>query len=96
MVTEKNYYILIPYSQAAQTWVSQAYNANEIENIGNNKVVLPIFHPANPFELCYQIELKETLVNDAMQELISLNSEIYDSADAYLQAYPPDDSDLSI
>ena len=88
MVTEKNYYILIPYSQTAQTWISQAYDANEIENIGNNKVVLPIFHPANPFELCYQIELRESLVNQCIDKLNELNAEIYDSAEAYLQAYP--------
>ena len=71
----------------AQTWIIA--NQNEILNIGENQVVLPVFHPHTPFELCYQIELAQHLYEKYKNDLTELNAEIYDSAEAYVEHFYP-------
>ena len=91
MQQEKNYYILLPLlsTNILQVYAFVENEKDNLENIGNNNVLLPIIHPKNIALLCYQIELKESLANQYRLTLESLSAEIYKSNEAYLLQYPP-------
>ena len=88
---EKNYYVLLPLKS---TNISQVYlfiqnESTNFENIGGNDVLLPFFYPNNVALLCYQFELKESLVVAYRTQLELMDAEIYESADSYLSKHPP-------
>ena len=109
---EKNYYILLPLlpTNILQVYAFVENEKDNFENVGNNNVLLPIMHPKNVALLCYQIELKESLLSKEwiinsdsillnpleipiietyLQTFTRLKAEMYESAEAYLIAYPP-------
>ena len=95
MLQEKNYYIVIAITE---TNVSQVFTfiAAENENFlnrGDNSFFEIIPNPKTPIYPCYRIELKEELVNQYRTQLESFNAEIYESAEQYLAAYPPIETD---
>jgi hypothetical protein len=88
---EKNYYIVLPITLQN---IQNAYSFIETEhknfkNVGDNCVCLIVPNPNNPMLPSYQIELKESLVDFYRTTLEGLNAEFYESAEAYLIAYPP-------
>lgn len=87
---EKNYYILLPllHANILQVYGFVEFEKDKFKNIGDNNVLLPIMHPNNLALLCYQIELKESLVIYYNSQLAAMQAEIYESAEAYLIAYP--------
>lgn len=88
---EKNYYIVIAITAENVSQVF-AFIANENENflnLGNNRIFEIIPNPKNAIFPCYRIELKQDLVNQYRTQLESFDSEIYESAEEYLAAYPP-------
>jgi hypothetical protein len=88
---EKNYYIVLPITlQNIQNAYSFIENEHKnLKNVGDNYVCLIVPNPKNPILPSYQIELKESLVDFYRTILENLNAEIYESAEAYLIAYPP-------
>ena len=88
---EKNYYIVLPITMQN---IQDAYSFIETEhknfkNVGDNCVCLIVPNPNNPMLPSYQIELKESLVNEYRTVLEALNAELYESTETYLIAYPP-------
>jgi hypothetical protein len=88
---EKNYYIVLPITMQN---IQNAYSFIETEhdnfkNVGDNYVCLIVPNPNNPMLPSYQIELKESLADFYRKTLEALNAELYESAEAYLIAYPP-------
>lgn len=87
---EKNYYIVLPITmlniQNSYTFI-ELENANFL-NVGDNRVFEIIPNPKSLLFPAYRIELKEELVNEYRKELESFDAEIYESAEAYLVAYP--------
>ena len=89
---EKNYYIVLPITVQN---IQNAYAFIETEkngffNIGDNNETLQIIaNPNGTMFPCYRFELKESLVDFYRITLEALNAELYESAEAYLIAYPP-------
>lgn len=92
MQQEKNYYIVMPVTI---TNISSVYTFIETQNqnfcnIGNNCNTLQIIpNPSSPFFPCYRFELSETWFLFYESQLAAMGAEIYESAEAYLLAYPP-------
>jgi hypothetical protein len=86
----KNYYILLPLmpTNIIQVYAFVEKEKSNFENVGNNNILLPIMHPNNAACLCYQVELKQSLVDFYKEQLVAMQAEIYESAEAYLLQYP--------
>lgn len=97
MKKEKNFYINIPNSVKAKNWINSKKAEKEIENIGGNEWVEPIFDPLETeLVLAYRIELREAKVNKYKKELEGLGSDFSESADEYRRKYPNKNKDIDL
>ena len=101
---EKNYYIVLPITIQN---VANAYlfiESENFQNIGNNRIFEIIPNPKNAIFPAYRIELKEDLLSKTwlgefdfetyLEAFNRLNAEIYESAEQYLVAYPPTETEF--
>lgn len=88
----KNYYIVIPVT-ALNIVNSYAFVATQKQNFcnigGNCETLQTMEDPANPPFPCFRFELSETWFLHYELQLVAMQAEIYESAEAYLAAYPP-------
>lgn len=92
MQEEKNYYVKIPVTILNIAAVYAFVNSENQNfcNIGNNCNTLQIIpNHSSPFFPCYRFELSETWFLFYESQLATMGAEIYESAEAYLLAYPP-------
>ena len=101
----KNYYIVIEITElnVSPVFTFIAAENENFLNIGDNRVFEIIPNPKSLIYPCYRIELKEELLSKTwlgefdfetyLQAFTRLNAEIYESAEQYLLAYPPVETD---
>lgn len=94
---EKNYYIVIPVNAAniAAVYLFIETGNENFCNIGDNCDTLQIIpNPSSPLFPCYRFELRESLLPSYQTQLDLMGAEIYESAEAYLIAYPPTQTEI--
>ena len=91
----KNYYIVIAITETnvSQVFTFIAAENQNFLNVGDNRVFEIIPNPKSLIFPAYRIELKEELIEQYRTQLESFNAEIYESAEDYLAAYPPIETD---
>jgi hypothetical protein len=97
MQEQKNYYIVIPVTElnVSQVFTFIAAENQNLCNIGNNCNTLQIIpNPSNPFLPCYRFELSETWFLYYETQLVAMQAEIHESAEAYLLVYPPTETEI--
>ena len=93
----KNYYIVIPVTalNIANTYAFVAAQKQNFCNIGDNcETLQTIEDPENPPFPCFRFELSETWYLYYQIELTALGARIFESSEAYLEAYPPPQNEI--
>lgn len=89
-MNEKNFYINIPNSLGAKTWINTKKAEKEIKNVGDNEVIEAIFDPLETdLVLAYRIELRENQVNKYRAVLEGLGADFSENPSEYRRKFPP-------
>jgi len=98
MQEEKNYYIVLPITME-NIQNAYAFILNECSKFrtagGGNNVYLIKPNPSNPMFPSYEIEMRESQVNEYRTTLESLKAEFYESSLEYLAAYDLGQGDIN-
>lgn len=86
---EKNFYINIPNSIAAENWINNNKGKGIIQNIYGNEYIGAIFDPiSETLILAFQIEISETKLIPIRATLEGLGADFSESAEEYNRKYP--------